>query len=63
MQNETGLLKLMAELRPILEKRPSFAGFAVFDGEMWLENSAHAPANPSSSPFIPAAVWGTYFRP
>ena len=32
MQNETALLKLMAELRPILEKRPSFAGFAVFDG-------------------------------
>ena len=58
MQNETALLKLMAELRPILERRSSFAGFAVFDGEMWLENSAHAPAHPSSRPFIPAAVWG-----
>lgn len=57
LPTETAMLQLMAELRPFLEDRPSFAGFAVFDGVMWRDNSAHAPAN-SSTPFVPAAVWG-----
>eukprot|EP01046_Picozoa_sp_COSAG06_P062485 COSAG06_NODE_14117_length_1188_cov_1.147842_1_plen_328_part_00 len=47
LPNETALLELMGELRPILEKRPSFAGFAVFDGVMWQDNSARIGADNS----------------
>ena len=57
LKDEATMYAMMLQLQPMLEKHPSFRGFAVFDSVVWQQSSEHTPA-PASTVFLPTASWG-----